>query len=129
MSFTVINSPRLIYNKEHISSISRDAYGILKKNVQQSLLHAYTGCDTHSSNGHLHLRASSQRPLIKVNHQSLCYIFTLKCYLSFSTPKMKTKLSRYSLSNLQCYSSEEHRAPSDYNCTLYQLASQGSAID
>ena len=54
MSFTVINSPRLIYNKEHISSIStisRDAYGILDKDVLASLscvLEFSTGCDMDS---------------------------------------------------------------------------------
>ena len=55
MSFTVINSPRLIYNKEHISSISRDAYGILDKDVLASLscvLEFSTECDMDSSEGY-----------------------------------------------------------------------------
>ena len=55
MSFTVINSPRLIYNKEHISSISRDAYRILDKDVLASLsrvLEFSTECDMDSSEGY-----------------------------------------------------------------------------
>ena len=55
MSFTVINSPRLIYNKEHISSISRDAYEILDKDVLASLsrvLEFSTECDMDSDGGY-----------------------------------------------------------------------------
>ena len=55
MSFTVINSPKLIYNKDHISSISRDAYRILDKDVLASLssvLEFGTGCDMDSGDGY-----------------------------------------------------------------------------
>ena len=55
MSFTVINSPRQIYNKEHISSISRDVCRILDKDVLASLscvLEFSTECDMYSSEGY-----------------------------------------------------------------------------
>ena len=51
MSSTVINSLGLIYNKEHISFISRDAYRILDKDLLASLpcvLEFSTGCDMDS---------------------------------------------------------------------------------